>query len=65
MWFLEEDAGRYQHHVETVLSSDLFGDLDLDISFEWDHTENPQQAEDGSTPKQDDYRLQIGLSYEF
>ena len=65
MWFLEEDAGKYAHHIVTVLSSDLFGDLDLDISFEWNHTENPQAAEGGAIPKQDDYRFNVGLSYEF
>ncbi len=65
IWFLEEDAGRYQHRIETVLSSDLFGDLDLDISLIWERTENPQTAEDGTIPEQDDYRFQVGLSYEF
>ena len=65
MWFLEEAAGKYQHHIVTVLSTDLFGDLDLDISLEWNHTESPQAAEDGTIPEQDDYRFQVGLSYEF
>jgi putative salt-induced outer membrane protein YdiY len=65
MWFLEETAGTYQHHIVTVLSSDLFGDLDLDISLEWNRTENPQAAEDNTIPEQDDYRFQVGLSYEF
>jgi hypothetical protein len=65
MWFLEEGAGKYQHHVVTLLSTDLFGDLDLDISLEWNRTEVPQAAEDGTIPEQDDYRLQVGLSYEF
>ena len=62
---LNEDAGRYQHHIVTLLSSDLFGDLDLDISLEWNRTQNPKAAEDGSIPEQDDFRLQVGLSYEF
>ena len=48
-----------------MLSTDLFGDLDLDISLEWNHTESPQAAEDGTIPEQDDYRFQVGLSYEF
>lgn len=65
MWFLENSAGKYQHHIVTTLSSDLFGDLDLDISLVWDHTENPQAAQDGTIPEQDDYRVQVGISYEF
>ena len=65
MWFLEKEAGKYQHHIVTVLSTDLFGDLDLDISFEWNHTENPKADELGDIPEQDDYRFNVGLSYEF
>ena len=65
MWFLEEAAGKYQHHIVSLLSTDLFGDLDLDISLEWNRTEVPQAAEDGTIPEQDDYRFQVGLSYEF
>ena len=65
MWLLEEDAGRYQHHIVTLLSSDLFGDLDLDISLEWNRTDNPQAAADDTVPEQDDFKFQVGLSYEF
>jgi putative salt-induced outer membrane protein YdiY len=65
MWFLDESAGKYQHHIVSTLSTDLFGNLDLDISMEWNHTENPQAPEGGPAPEQDDYRLQVGLSYEF
>jgi hypothetical protein len=39
--------------------------FDLDISFIWDRIGKPQQRADGSTPEKDDYRLMIGLGYEF
>lgn len=65
MAFLEESAGKYQHHIVSTLSTDLINDLDLDISFIWDRTEVPQIAEDGTTPKQDDYRTVVSLTYEF
>ena len=65
MTFLEEAAGKYQHHMVNTLSTDLIGDLDLDVSLIWDRTEVPQVAEDGSVPKRDDYQLTVGLSYEF
>lgn len=63
--FLEEDSGKYQHHVVSTLSTDLVNDLDLDFSVIWDRTENPQIAEDGTVPEQDDYRMVVSLTYDF
>ena len=65
MTFLEEQAGKYQHHIVSTLSTDLIGDLDLDIVFIWDRTENPQVDEDLIVPEQDDYRLEVNLAYDF
>ena len=65
MTFLEEEAGKYQHHVVSTLSTDLVSDLDLDVSIIWDRTEVPQIAEDGTVPEQDDYRMVISLTYDF
>jgi putative salt-induced outer membrane protein YdiY len=65
MVFLEESAGRFQHHMVNTLSTDLIGDLDLDVSLVWDRTKVPQEAEDGTVPQQDDYQLMVSLSYEF
>ena len=39
--------------------------LDLDVSFIWDRTEEPQVAEDGTTPEKDDFRFIVSLGYEF
>ena len=63
--FLNEKSGRYQHHLLTTLSSDLVGDVDMDVTFVWDRVQQPQPREDGSIPERDDYRLIFGLSYEF
>ena len=65
MSFLNENSGQYQHHLLTSLSTDLIGNLDLDITFVWDRTQKPQQRADGSTPEKDDYRLLVGLGLEF
>ncbi len=62
---VDEQSGTYQQHLLTTLSTDLIGNFDLDVSFVWDRIEDPQQREDGSIPEQDDYRLIIGLGYEF
>ena len=65
MTFLEKAAGRYQDHIVNTLSTDLIAGIDLDVSLIWDRTENPQAAEDGTIPEQDDYRLVVSFSYDF
>jgi hypothetical protein len=63
--FVDEESGSYQHHLLTTLSSDLAGDFDIDISFIWDRTQEPPPLADGTFPEQDDFRLLVGISYEF
>jgi len=65
MSFLEKAAGKYQHHIVSTLSTDLIGDIDLDLSLIWERIEIPQQTEDGSTPEQDDYRMVVSFTYDF
>ena len=61
---VNEESGRYTHHFITTLSTDLIGDMDLDISFVWDRIQEPQTNSDGSVPKKDDYQLIFGFSYD-
>jgi len=63
--WLNEDNGRYTHHMLTKLSFDLISDLDLDISVIWDRIEKPKTASDGTQPKQDDYQIVVSLAYDF
>ena len=65
MTFLDEQSGDYQHHLVSTLSTDLIYDIDLDVSFIWDRTENPPPDAAGTVPEQDDFRLMVGLSFEF
>ena len=66
MTFLDEQSGRYQHHIVSALSIDLFGKhLDLDFSTIWDRTEKPQENVDGTTPAQDDFHFLISIVYDF
>jgi putative salt-induced outer membrane protein YdiY len=65
MSFLNDESGRYQHHIVTGLSTDLIGNLDFDVSMIWDRTERPQRQEDGTQPEKDDLWVIFGLSYEF
>lgn len=63
--FVDEVSGRYNHYMLSTLSIDLVGDLDLDLSFVWDYVARPQPVEDGTIPKQDDFQVMFGLSYEY
>ena len=63
--FLDEESGSYQHHLLSTLSTELTGRLDLDVSFIWDRIQKPQVRADGSVPEKDDYRLMLGLGFEF
>ncbi len=62
---VDEENGSLLQNMITTLSSDLVGDLDLDLTLTWDRVEDPQPAADGSVPKKDDYRFTVGISYEF
>lgn len=60
------------HHLESILSVDLFLGFDLDVTFIWDRIEGPEPEvidagppEVTSTPEQNDYRLTFGLGWDF
>ena len=62
---VEKEAGSYTHHFITTLSTDLTGDIDLDISFVWDRIQDPQPKSVDTAPKKDDSQLIIGFSYDY
>jgi len=35
------------------------------VSFVWDRTESPPPDATGTIPKKDDFRLMVGVSFEF
>ena len=61
---VDQAKGQNTHLFVTTLSTDITGDLELEISFVWDKVTNPQQNADGITPQEDDYKLVFGISYE-
>lgn len=65
MTFLDEESGEYQHHLVTTLSTELIGNLDLDISFIWDRTGSPPPLADGSVTEKDDFRFVTGIGFDF
>lgn len=59
------ESGRYNHHMIGTFEIELTDSLDLDLSFVWDRIEKPRPNADGSLPKQDDYRMIVGIGYDF
>lgn len=65
MSFINEASGEFQHHLLTTISTDLVWNLDLDVSLVWDRTQKPPPNAAGETPERDDYRLIVGITYDF
>ncbi len=63
--WVNQESGGYTHHLVTSVEIDLIKSFDLDISFIWDHINNPTEADDGTIPEKDDYRIMFGVSYDF
>ena len=59
------DFDKTNHHFETVLSHDVWGPVELDVTFILDRIEAPVADDDGDTPKTNDLRLMVGLSADF
>jgi putative salt-induced outer membrane protein YdiY len=60
-----EETGTYNHHMVTKFEIELTRRLDVDISWIWDRIQDPRPNQDRSVPKQDDYRLILGIGFEF
>ncbi len=65
MTFLDEESGQYQHHLLTTLSTDLIRNIDFDVSVVWDRTQSPPRDAEGNIPEKDDFRLMVGISFDF
>ena len=59
------DTSATNHNLLLVLSLEFIEDLDLDVTFQWTHIGDPARRSDGTTPQQDDFRLSVGLGWEF
>ena len=63
--YTSKETGATFHHTVSTLELELTKRLDLDVSFVWDRTQNPQAESSGTIPKQDDFRLVLGLGVRF
>ncbi|MCG6950305.1 MAG: DUF481 domain-containing protein [Acidobacteria bacterium] len=64
-FIVNNESGRYTHHLITGFEFDLFKDLDFDIAWVWDRIRDPRQSADGTFPDQDDFRTIFGVGFSF
>ena len=62
---VNEVSGQYNHHMVISFETEVTSLIDFDISLVWDRIQKPREAEDGTVPVQDDFRLTVGLTFEF
>lgn len=53
------------HNLRALLSVDLIDDFDLDVGFQWDRVGDPVPLADGTLPDGDDFRVTVGVSWDF
>ena len=53
------------HHTFVMFEIDVWGDIDFDLSFTWDHVTRPKTNAEGITPLKDDVATYFGLSIDF
>jgi len=63
--WVNQASGGYTHHLVSTIESELIGSFDLDISFVWDHINNPIITDNGLRPEKNDFRFIVGVSYDF
>ncbi|MEM1184789.1 MAG: DUF481 domain-containing protein [Planctomycetota bacterium] len=59
------DADEYTFRATTYAEVDLWKDFDLDVRLTWDRVNAPASESDGALPEEDEFRLYIGIGYEF
>jgi hypothetical protein len=52
-------------NTRATFSMDLWGDLDLDVTGTWDRVGSPERDAGGARPKSDDFRLLVGVGWDF
>jgi hypothetical protein len=59
------DVEDTNQNLTTTLSFDIWGDLDLDVTFAWNFVGDPRPIADGTVPDRSDFRLILGIGWEF
>lgn len=59
------DSDQFQFRTVLWSEIDVVGDLTLDVRFTWDRVNSPEPLADGTTPDPDDYRIYVGVGWDF
>jgi hypothetical protein len=59
------DLDKTSHHFESILSVDIWGPLDLDLTFMLDRIEKPERDGNGDRPDENDISIMAGMSIDF
>ena len=65
MYLVNKDSGKYIHHAELSLETEMVSDFTVDFSIFWDRTEDPIAFADGTAPLQDDYKTMLAIGYSY
>jgi hypothetical protein len=65
VYVVATDLNKTSHHFESILSVDIWGPLDLDVTFMLDRIEKPEPDGDGNRPDENDISIMAGMSIEF
>ena len=61
----DSSIGNYTHHSMFTVKTELYDEFYLDVSFAWDRTRRPVENADGVVPEQDDFKILVGLRYDY
>jgi hypothetical protein len=64
LYFVNDESGRYHHHLTVSVETDWTEMLALDVSVVWDRVELPRPDDQGLVPEQDDLRMVVSLQFE-
>ena len=64
-YFVNHASGRYTHHAEFALETEVINDFTVDFSVFWDRTSLPLAFADGTRPEEDDYKSMLAIGYSY
>ncbi len=63
--YTSREVGETTHHAVSTLSLKMTKRFDLDVSVVWDRISDPKIGANGIQPQPDDFRLIVGLGWDF
>jgi hypothetical protein len=55
------DFNKTSQNLTSILSMDILGPIEIDLTFNWDWIKSPERRADGTAPVSSDYRISAGL----